>query len=90
MESLMSLLELLNSLSPLAVIALLGVVIFILVSGKTSTDKKVDAIRGNDLHDFPVVAANLTQIMEILQRMEVKLVEDLSYVKARLNGGPRA
>jgi len=79
MESILSLLNTLNTLSPLAVIALLGVVIFMLVKGKTATDFKVDSIATNHLHDLP-------EAIEILRRIELKLGEEFSYIRARLNG----
>lgn len=80
MEGLVSLLNLLNTLSPLAVIGLLATIIFMMVKGKTATDQKVDAIRGNDLHE-------LGEMAETLRRIEVKLSEEFAYIRARLNGG---
>ena len=82
MESLIALLNTLNTLSPLAVIALLGLVIFMLVKAKGAKedmDAKVAEITDNHLHGLPEMA-------EILQRIEVKLGEEFSYIRARLNG----
>ena len=73
MDQLITFLQHLNSLSPLAVIGLLGVIILILVRGK----RKVDKIESNDLH----------QVTEILQRIEVMLSREFSYVRTKLNGG---
>ena len=78
MESLITLLNTLSSLSPLAVIALLGLIIFLLVK----QHEKVDNLKGNDLH---TIESKLDQMLEVMQRIEV----DLSWVKARINGGPR-
>lgn len=86
MEPIISFLTTLNSLSPLAVIALLGTVIFILVKGKTP--KRLHEITTNHLHELPQMAADLREIAESIRRVEVKLTEDLSYLKARLNGRP--
>lgn len=76
MESLIGLLQTLNSLSPLAVIGLLGLVIFLLVRGKTEVSTKVDTISDNHLHE----------VLEVLQRIEVTLNKEFSYLKARING----
>ena len=79
MESLVSLLNTLNSLSPLAVIALLGTVIFLLVKGKTAADKKVDEIRGNDLHE-------LADMAETLRRIEISLAREFVAIQTKLDG----
>jgi len=77
----MSLLQVLNSLSPLAVIALLAVIIFMMVQQNKGTAKQeqVNEIRDNHLHDLP-------QMLETLQRIEVKLGEEFAYIRAKLNG----
>ena len=76
------LLTLLNTLSPLAVIALLAVIIYLLVKGKQEVSGKVSTISDNHLHDLPAMA-------ETLQRIEVSLSENFAYIKAKLNGGNR-
>lgn len=78
METLISFLQTLNSLSPLAVIALLGTIIFIQVKRQPSVDE-VTEIKDNHLHELPEIA-------ETLRRIEIKMSEDFSYIKARLNG----
>lgn len=75
MTDIVALLQLLNSLSPLGIIALLGVIIFMLVKGR----KQVGTIKDNDLHALP-------EILVTLQRMEVSMGENFSWIKARLNG----
>ena len=83
MESITGLLNLANSLSPLAVIALLAIVIFLLVKGKAEVSTQVTTISDNHLHD---VSDQLTQIAETLQRLEVSISENFAYIKARING----
>jgi hypothetical protein len=85
MESLMSLLQVLNSLSPLAVIALLAVIIFMMVQQNKGTAKQeqVNEIRDNHLHDLP-------QMLETLQRIEVKLGEEFAFIRAKLSNGGKA
>ena len=85
MDIIISLLATLNSLSPLAVIALLGLIIFMMVKAKTDTsavDQKVTDLGTNHLHCMP-------EMLETLQRIEVKMGEEFSFIRARLNGGPR-
>jgi hypothetical protein len=85
MEVIISLLTTLNTLSPLAVIALLGTIIFLLVKGKTAADGKVEVIASNHLHGLPEMADTLKSIAETLRRMEVKMGEEFSYLRAKLN-----
>lgn len=82
MELLIKLLEILNNFSPLAVIALLGVIIFMLVKGggNVATKDQISKIEGNDLHHLP-------QVVESLQRIEISLAENFSWIRARMNGG---
>ena len=86
MDWLISSIAVLNSASPLAVIALLGLIIFLLVRRDIALTKKVDAIKHNDLHEMPEVAENLRQVVLTLQRIEVKLSAEFAYIRARLNG----
>lgn len=86
MDALTSLWELLNNLSPLAVIAMLATVIFLLVRGKTAADTKIDIIKGNDLHELPTMAEDIRAMAATMQRLEVKISEEFSYLRARLNG----
>ena len=75
MEPITELLKLLDTLSPLAVIALLGVIILLLVRGK----QQVTSIKSNDLH-------HLGEMSEILQRIEVILAKEFSWIRAKLDG----
>lgn len=83
MESLIALLGMLNSLSPLAVIALLATIIYMQVKGKTAVDDKVDLIGSNHLHG---VDTQLQQILDVLQRIEVSNSENFAYLRAKVNG----
>ena len=83
MDNLIKFLEALNSLSPLAIIGLLGTVIFLLVKGKTSVDDKVAVISDNHLHG---VQESLDRLLETLQRIEVDMKGEFSYLRARMNG----
>ena len=78
MDALISLLTTLNSLSPLAVIALLGVVIFYMIK-KQPTKNDVDVMKTNDLH----------AISETLQRIELAQTTAFATIIAKLNGGHR-
>jgi hypothetical protein len=75
-ESLISLLQTLNSLSPLAIIGLLGTVIYLMVY-KQPTAQDFHRLTTNDLHELP-------QIAETLRRMEVSMQENFAYIIARL------
>lgn len=78
MDALIEFLKTLNSLSPLAVIALLGIVIFFLVRNQRGQK----AIAENHLHGLPELLDLTRAQTETLQRIEVSL----AYIKARING----
>ncbi len=82
MEAITGLLGTLNTLSPLAVIALLGTVIFMLVKAKGEMSTHVHTIKTNDLHELPEIA-------ETLRRIELKMGEEFSYIRARFHGNGR-
>ena len=85
MESLIQLLNVLNSFSPVGVIALLGLVIFMLVKAKDAkldVDKKMSVISDNHLSGLPDMVSSLARIEDLLQSMNDNIV----YIKARLNG----
>jgi hypothetical protein len=82
MDAIIELLKLLNSLSPLAVIALLGLIIYKQVKDKPASEASVEEIKSNHLHEMP-------EILATLQRIEVKLGEEFAYIKARINGNTK-
>ena len=86
MAELAAFLTLLNSLSPLAVIGLLGTVIFLLVKGKTHTARELKVVQTNHLHELPEIAETLRSMSDTLRRMETRMAEDFSHIKAKLNG----
>lgn len=92
MDGIVEILGLLNTISPLGIAALLGVVIFMLVKNQKDANEKYETVTSNHLHELPDIAANIAKMAETterngetLQRIEVKLGEDLSYLKARLD-----
>jgi hypothetical protein len=86
MDIVIEFLTTLSAMSPLAVIALLGTIIFMMVKGKTAADSKVETIASNHLHELPEAVEILRKIDNTLQRIEVKMSEDFSYLKGRING----
>lgn len=77
MEPIISLLTTLNGLSPLAIIGLLGLIIY----KQIQSHAQVNTLKTNDLHELPDVA-------ETLRRIEVTLTALDSYLRAKLNGKP--
>lgn len=68
----------LNSLSPLAVIALLGVVIYMLVKNQ----KGQETLTSNHLHELPEMAETLRRIEASLNTVK----DNTFYIRARING----
>ena len=89
MESLISFLSTLNSLTPLALAGLLGTVIFLMVYKNPfkPIENKLNEVTTNHLHELPEISENLKKAVEILGRIEVKQAEDFSYIKAKLSNG---
>jgi hypothetical protein len=81
MDALIAFLTTLNSLSPLAVIALLGTIIFMLVKCKTASAKALHTVQTNHLHELPDMA-------ETLRRIETRMAEDFTYIKAKIDARP--
>ena len=82
MSALISLLATLNSLTPLAVIALLALVLFLQAKNHRSASDHANAIadmRDNDLHELPT-------ILETLRRIETSQATGFATVIAKLSG----
>jgi hypothetical protein len=86
MDALAALLETFNSLSPLAIIGMLGTAIVLLIKSRNEVSGKVDTVANNHLHELPEAVEILRRMESTLQRIEVKMSEDFSYIRARLNG----
>ena len=77
--------EFLNTVQPVGVIALLGVVIYMLVRQQLNVktvEKGQQNLADNHLHELPEIA-------NTLRRMEAKqseIAEHIVYVRARVNG----
>lgn len=67
--------QILNTLSPLGLASLLAVIIYLQVKGK----QQVATISDNHLSGLPEIA-------EALRRIELKLGEEFSFIRAKLNG----
>lgn len=87
MENVVELVQTMNTLSPLAIIGLLGTVIFMLVKKNEATDKNTEAINHTDEHILNEMSDTLKTVAITLQRIEVRLGEDFTYIKSRVNGG---
>lgn len=86
MDAISALLAQLNTLSPLGVIALLGLIIYMLVKAKDAkveVDSKIATITDNHLHGLPEMAESLKRIEAVLQNVNDNIV----HVRARINGG---
>lgn len=80
-ESLTALLTVLNTLSPLAVIALLCLIIYVMI-WKQPTKQELGVIRHNDLHELP-------QMAESLRRIEASLAQNFAHIVAKLDSDRR-
>jgi len=77
MDGILELLTALNSMSPLGVTALLGVIIYILVKRQPSKAELSD-VKTNHLHELPAMA-------ETLRRMESLMIENFTEIRIQLS-----
>ena len=84
MQDILELLKATNEMSPLGIIALLGAVIWMLVRAKNEMTAQVKVIGDNHLHEMPELVANSRRTVDVLQRIEVRLGEDLTYIKGKV------
>lgn len=85
MDTVIELLKTLNSLSPLAVIALLALVIY----KQVQAHKLTTTIKTNDLHEMPDLVAAVKTLSDSLQRIEVAQSSAFAAILARLDDGRR-
>lgn len=78
MDTMLSDLEMLNAISPLGVIALLGYIIYLQVKSQKGQHR----IATNHLHDLPEMVDTLRRIDEKMD----KVIENTSYIRGRING----
>lgn len=84
MESIISLLATLNSLSPLAVIALLGLVLYVTIY-KQPSRSDLDTIKSNHLHELPQIAKDLRRMSDTMQRMETNMSTSFAAILGRMD-----
>lgn len=78
--------------SPLAIIGLLVLVIFLLVWGQLTQRRRMGTLTGNHLHELPEMAQTLRSIKEAMDRQELangQILGHLIYLRARMNGSDR-
>ena len=94
MDVVLEVLKLAKDFSPIGVVALMAVAFIVAVwkNPFTPIAHKLDTIMDNHLHDLPSISANMAQmadgidkIADTMQRLEVKLSEDLSHIKAKVD-----
>ena len=83
MDSLLQLLQILNAFTPLGVAALLGLALFVIIwkNPFKPMQSAVTEIKDNHLHG---VVDQLENINNTLQRIEVTMGVEFSYLKAKL------
>lgn len=62
MESIITIVAALNSLSPIAVIGGLGFIIYKLITSNKTTHERFTKLETNDLHELPEIAETLRRI----------------------------
>ena len=86
MSELLDLFTAANGISSLGVIAMLAAIIWMLVRGQRNVTSHMKTISENHLHELPELVENSRRTVDVLQRIEVRLGEDLTYIKGRVDG----
>ena len=88
-EAAIAFLNAINTLSPLGVIGLLAMIVYMLVKAKAArildVSKMVQNIRDNHLLELPGLASDLSKIAETLQRMQTRRAEAFAHIKATVD-----
>lgn len=84
----MSFLTELNNLTPLGVIALLGLVIYYLVKNKglPAPKNSIEKIEKNHLHEIKETLGRIERFLIENNRLTNEINNNITWVKARLNG----
>ena len=85
MQEILELIKTASGMSPLGVIALLAIIIAMLVKGQRMVVGKMDTLSNNHLHEIPELVENSRRTVDVLQRIEVRLGEDLTYIKSKVD-----
>ena len=88
-EAITTLFQVANTLSPLAVIALLVIVVIMLLQAKNKNlldmPAQLDTLSNNHLSGLPDMEDSLKRIETLLQSIN----DNIIYVRARINGGSK-
>jgi hypothetical protein len=76
--------QILSTLSPVGLAGMLAYIIYLLIKGRTAADAKVETIASNHLHELPELVDTSRKIIDVLQRIENRMVEDFTVIKAKL------
>ena len=85
LQELIELIKAANGVTPIGLSALLAVIIVMLVRGQKTVVSKMDMLSDNHLHELPVLIENSTRMVDTLARIEVRLGEDLTYIKTKVS-----
>lgn len=87
LEVLEKLLHLLNDLEPVGVLGLVAAAIFVWVwrNPVKPIQKSMDELKDNHLHDLPRMADSLDKVVDVLQRIEVKMAESFAEIKVKID-----
>lgn len=79
-----SLYNILKGLEPVGGLSALIIALYALLRRPRQLEESVEEIKSNHLHDIPELVENSRRTVEALQRIEVKLSENLSIIRAKL------
>ena len=87
MEFLLQILEQAKDFSPLGVaaLAIVAMIFFIWKNPFKPIEGKLDKISDNHLHDLPRMADGIEKAVDVLQRIELTLARDLTYIKTKVD-----
>ena len=89
MHNLETVLKVVNEFTPTGIIALMVVVFGLFLwknpfKGITAISDSLDQIKGNHLHQMPEIAANMERAVDILERIEVRMGEEFTFIRVKL------
>lgn len=91
MDNLEAILKVVNQFTPIGILALIVVVIGLFVwknplkAAAAPIEASLDHIKNNHLHDIPRLADSMDKAVDVLQRIELKMVEEFSFIRTKLD-----
>lgn len=91
MGSIETVLRVVNEFTPTGIIALIVAIVGLFVwknplkAATAPIEASLDQIKNNHLHDIPRLADSMDKAVEVLQRIELRMAEEFTFIRTKLD-----